>query len=57
MKISLNAEFRFNIFGKFVSIICRRRKYFGNVLDNVEDEVYQFNGIKSLETIALTDSI
>ena len=53
MKISFNAEFRFNIFGKLNGALFADAGNIWNVLDNVEDEDYQFNGIKSLETIAL----
>lgn len=53
MKISFNAEFRFNIFGKLNGALFADAGNIWNVLDNVEDEAYKFNGIKSLETIAL----
>ncbi|GEC78942.1 BamA/TamA family outer membrane protein [Flavobacterium aquatile] len=53
MKISFNAEFRFNIFGKLNGALFADAGNIWNVLDNVEDEAYQFNGLKSLETIAL----
>jgi outer membrane protein assembly factor BamA len=53
MKISFNAEFRFNIFGKLNGALFADTGNIWNVLDNVEDEAYKFNGIKSLETIAL----
>ena len=53
MKISFNAEFRFNIFGKLNGALFADTGNIWNVLDNVEDEAYKFNGIKSLETLAL----
>lgn len=53
MKISFNAEFRFNIFGKLNGALFADTGNIWNVLDNVEDKAYKFNGIKSLETIAL----
>ncbi len=53
MKISFNAEFRFNIFGKLNGALFADTGNIWNVFDNVEDEAYKFNGIKSLETIAL----
>lgn len=53
MKISFNAEFRFNIFGKLNGALFADTGNIWNVLDNVEDEAYKFNGIKSLESLAL----
>lgn len=53
MKMSLNAEFRFNIFKSFNGALFADAGNIWNVFDSVEDENYQFRGIKSIETIAL----
>ncbi|MBN8643181.1 MAG: BamA/TamA family outer membrane protein [Flavobacteriales bacterium] len=53
MKMSVNAEFRFNIFKSFNGALFADAGNIWNVFDAVEDENYQFRGIKSLETIAL----
>jgi outer membrane protein assembly factor BamA len=53
MKISLNSELRFNILGNFNGALFVDLGNIWNVLDNVTDKSYQFNGIKSLETVAL----
>ncbi|WP_298140462.1 BamA/TamA family outer membrane protein [Flavobacterium sp.] len=53
MKISFNAELRFNIFGNLNGALFGDLGNIWNVFDDVEDETYQFNGLKSLETIAL----
>ena len=53
MKMSVNAEFRFNIFKSFNGALFADAGNIWNVFDNVENEDYQFRGIKSLETIAL----
>jgi outer membrane protein assembly factor BamA len=53
MKISFNAELRFNIFGNLNGALFGDLGNIWNVFDDVEDEAFQFSGIKSLETIAL----
>jgi hypothetical protein len=53
MKISLNSELRFNILGNINGALFVDLGNIWNVLDNVTDKSYQFNGIKSLETVAL----
>jgi len=53
MKISINAELRFNVFGNLNGAIFGDLGNIWNVFDNIEDKNYQFNGIKSLETLAL----
>ncbi len=53
MKMSVNAEFRFNIFKSFNGALFADAGNIWNVFDNVENEDYQFRGIKSLETVAL----
>lgn len=53
MKISFNAELRFNVFGNLNGAIFGDLGNIWNVFDDVEDEAYQFNGLKSLESIAL----
>ncbi len=53
MKLSMSAELRFNLFGKFNSAIFADAGNIWNVFDNVTDEAYTFNGIQSLKTVAL----
>jgi outer membrane protein assembly factor BamA len=53
MKLSMSAEIRFNIAGKFNSAIFSDVGNIWNVFDNVKDEAYTFNGIQSLKTVAL----
>ncbi len=53
MKISLNAEWRFNIFKSFNGAVFADAGNIWNVFDNVENPDYQFRGIKSIESFAL----
>ncbi len=53
LKMSLNAEFRFNIFKSFNGALFADAGNIWNVFDNVENEDYQFRGIRSLEATAL----
>lgn len=53
MKLSMSAEFRFNITGKFNGALFTDAGNIWNVLDNVTDEAYTFNGLRSLKTIAV----
>lgn len=53
MKLSLNAELRFNISGPWNGVLFADVGNIWNVLDNVEDEKYQFKGLKSLKNVAL----
>lgn len=53
MKLTLSAELRFNLTGKFNGALFTDAGNIWNVFDNVTDESYTFNGIKSLKTIAL----
>ncbi len=53
MKLSLNAELRFNISGPWNGVLFADVGNIWNVLDNVEDEKYQFIGLKSLKNVAL----
>lgn len=53
MKLAYSAEFRFNLFGDLHSAVFVDAGNIWNVLDNVEDERYTFNGLKSLEDIAV----
>ena len=53
MKLTLSAELRFNLFGKFNAALFSDAGNIWNVFDNVTDEAYTFNGIQSLKTIAL----
>ncbi|RXR35552.1 outer membrane protein assembly factor [Flavobacterium piscinae] len=53
MKILLNAEFRFKIFGKLRGVLFVDAGNIWNVLDNVEDEELIFDGLASLKDIAV----
>ena len=53
MKLTLSAELRFNLTGKFNGALFTDAGNIWNVFDNVTDESYTFNGIKSLQTIAI----
>jgi len=53
LKLSVSAELRFNLFGKFNSAFFTDAGNIWNVFDNVKDEAYTFNGIQSLKTVAL----
>lgn len=53
MKLTLNAEFRFNISGPWNGVLFADVGNIWNVLDNVEDEKYQFKGLNSLKNVAL----
>ena len=53
LKITMSAELRFNILGKFNGAFFADAGNIWNVLDNVTDEAYTFNGFQSIETIAL----
>lgn len=53
MKMSLNAEFRFNIFKSFNGALFADAGNIWNIFDQVENEDYQFRGFKSLTATAL----
>ena len=53
LKLTLSAELRYNIFGKFNGALFADAGNIWNVFDNVEDDTYTFNGISSLNSIAL----
>ncbi|WP_291128228.1 BamA/TamA family outer membrane protein [Flavobacterium sp. UBA7682] len=53
MKLTFSAEFRFNIFQKLNGALFSDVGNIWNVLDNTEEEDYIFNGLKSLENIAV----
>ncbi|WP_442788038.1 translocation and assembly module lipoprotein TamL [Flavobacterium sp. SUN052] len=53
MKLTFSAELRFNMFGKFNGALFTDAGNIWNVFDNVTDEAYTFNGVKSLKTIAV----
>jgi len=53
LKITLSAELRFNILGKFNGTLFADAGNIWNVLDNVIDEDYKFNGFQSIKTFAL----
>ena len=53
LKITMSAELRFNILGKFNGALFADAGNIWNVLDNVTDDAYTFNGFQSIETIAL----
>jgi outer membrane protein assembly factor BamA len=53
LKLTLSAELRYNIFEKFNGALFADAGNIWNVFDNIEDDTYTFNGINSLNTIAL----
>lgn len=53
MKILVNAEFRFKMFGKLRGALFVDAGNIWNVLDNVEDEDFIFSGLESLRDIAV----
>lgn len=53
MKLTMNSEFRFNVAGNLHSAVFIDAGNIWNVLDNVTDEKSAFNGLKSLENIAV----
>ncbi|NNT70663.1 BamA/TamA family outer membrane protein [Flavobacterium sp. IMCC34852] len=53
MKLTFSAEFRFNIFQQLNGAFFTDVGNIWNVLDNTEDEDYIFNGLQSLENIAV----
>ena len=53
MKLTFSAEFRFNIFQQLNGALFTDVGNIWNVLDNTENEDYIFNGLKSLENIAV----
>lgn len=53
MKLAFNAEYRFNVTGPWNMAVFADAGNIWNTLDNVTDEKMTFNGIKSLQDIAL----
>lgn len=53
MKISLNAEFRFNIFGKLNGGLFADLGNIWNVFDNVQDDASTFDSLNSFKDVAL----
>jgi outer membrane protein assembly factor BamA len=53
LKLSLNLEYRFNIFNSLNGALFTDAGNIWNVFDNVEDEKLKFKGAKSFEEIAL----
>lgn len=53
LKIALNAELRFKVFGKFRGAIFTDIGNIWNVLDNVKDESSRFTGLESLRDLAV----
>lgn len=53
MKLAFNAEYRFNVTGKWNLALFADAGNIWNTLDNVEDEEMVFSGIKSLKDLAL----
>ncbi len=52
-KLSMNLEYRFNIFNSLNGALFADAGNIWNVFDNVEDEKLTFNGMKSLQDTAL----
>uniref|UniRef100_UPI0040483129 BamA/TamA family outer membrane protein n=1 Tax=Flavobacterium sp. TaxID=239 RepID=UPI0040483129 len=57
LKLAGSIEYRFNIVGKINGALFADAGNIWNVFDNIEDKSYTFNGIKSLEEIALGTGI
>ncbi len=53
LKLALNAEYRFNITGKWNGVLFADAGNIWNTLDNTVDEKYLFHGVKSLKDLAL----
>lgn len=53
MKIALNAEYRFNIFGDMKGALFADVGNIWNVSDNIEDESYRFSSLKDLKEVAI----
>jgi outer membrane protein assembly factor BamA len=53
LKLTLSAEFRFNIFSKLYGGLFADAGNIWNVFDDIEDEDYKFNNINSLKDIAI----
>ncbi|HOZ75783.1 MAG TPA: BamA/TamA family outer membrane protein [Flavobacterium sp.] len=53
LKIAISAEYRFNFFGQFNGALFVDTGNIWNLLDNIEDEKATFNGLRSLEDIAV----
>ena len=56
-KLALSSEYRFRVGGNFHSAFFVDVGNIWNFLDNVEDERYKFNGIKSLKDLAVGSGI
>jgi len=57
MKITLNAEYRFNLFGQLNSAVFVDVGNIWNVLDNVEDEPSKFSSISDLQELAVSSGL
>jgi outer membrane protein assembly factor BamA len=53
LKLTLSAEFRFNILSKLYGGLFADAGNIWNVFDDIEDENYKFNNINSLKEVAL----
>ena len=53
LKLSISAELRFNMFGQLNGALFIDAGNIWNVLDNVEDEKYQFKNLNSLQNSAI----
>lgn len=53
MKLAFNAEYRFNVSGPWNMALFADAGNIWNALDNITDEEMTFNGLKSLEDIAI----
>ncbi|SHI36439.1 Surface antigen [Mesonia phycicola] len=57
MKITLNAEYRFNLFGQLNSAFFVDAGNIWNVLDNVEDEESKFTSLSDLSELAVSSGL
>lgn len=53
LKMTFSAEFRFNVFGQLNAALFADAGNIWNVFDDVNEEIYNFNGIKSVQDFAL----
>lgn len=53
LKMTFSAEFRFNVFNQLYAALFADAGNIWNVFDNVENEDFTFNGLKSLQDLAL----
>lgn len=53
MKLAFDAEFRFNILGKFNGVVFTDMGNIWNIFDDVEDDSFKFKGLSSIKEVAI----